>query len=429
MIASATNPASLRVRLQGVIRSWLVAATFILLVASCPAPSLAVDENDSEAEVASAINSLRGVNWAALGSEDGDNFRKRHRQAWKTLEDNSKIAVPAIRKTLQTERSDSFLIIDLSVFLLLAEPKSTEEVAGYFIHADVNANPGVAFHVMSIMAARHCTRCLPAVRHVLKLRELDAYIQQHALRVPLFLGIIFTLAQYGDDAIPTAIEGLSSTECPERANAALALGILQPTAPPASIRKLALNDACSRARAAAWTTLGVLDEPDLPRLAAERLVATSPPDKEERLGLVAGLGSSFRWEAPRVLEALHGDPDADVRAAAKKELEGHKQLETLRNALKEDSAGAAQRDQLTVRAELARAVEKGRWEPKGHLFDRAFLLKALSPADITLLNRARAAVLSRLSDECLYEYFELTYVVQALRYFKADVTRRGSALD
>ena len=43
------------------------------------------------------------------------------------------------------------------------------------------------------------------------------------------------------------------------------------------------------------------------------------------------------------------------------------------------------------------------------------LLTTLTPSDIPLLNRARAAVLARLSDECLDEYYPMTHAVRALR--------------
>jgi len=39
---------------------------------------------------------------------------------------------------------------------------------------------------------------------------------------------------------------------------------------------------------------------------------------------------------------------------------------------------------------------------------------------IVVLNRARAAVLARLSDECLDEYYPMTYAVRALRGYLDD---------
>lgn len=43
------------------------------------------------------------------------------------------------------------------------------------------------------------------------------------------------------------------------------------------------------------------------------------------------------------------------------------------------------------------------------------MLGALDHTDRPLLNGARAAVLDRLSAECLYEYFDLDHVARALR--------------
>lgn len=43
------------------------------------------------------------------------------------------------------------------------------------------------------------------------------------------------------------------------------------------------------------------------------------------------------------------------------------------------------------------------------------MLAALDPADLPLLSDARAAVLGRLSDECLDEYYDLIYLARVLR--------------
>jgi len=358
------------------------------------------------------------VNWSAIRPEDRPKLEERLDQAWKTLYDHPRIAVPAIRETLRTETSDSFLIIDLCNLLLNFGPKSTEEVAGYFAHVDVNAHPSGTFDVTSTMAAFHCVPCLPSVARILELKDLDAQLPAHALPVHLDLGLIFTLGQYGDGAIPLVKDRLSSDNCVVRGNAALELGWLQPPAVPESIRELALKDSCVTTRARAWMALGLLDDPNLPHLAKERLHATPMPEKEERLGLLNGFSASFLHEAAEALESLKDDPDSEVRDAALRELEGHEELEASRSGLKAKMASISKGQGSKARGQLERAARKGRLDlGKG---DPEDLLWILTPEDVPLLNRARAAVLNRLSDECLSEYFPLTYTARGLRHFQAD---------
>ena len=363
---------------------------------------------DPAADVAAAIDQLRGIHLKGMTAAQKTALGGRLDRAWDTLFDHTEAAKKAVLDVLANERDDNFLLVDLAHLLTVLDPKDLQPAAAALARADVTA---------ANMAALHCAACLPAVLRILEVKDADTYIVEHALPIDPNLMLVFTVGQYGDDAVAPVTAKLSSGNCVVRSNAALALGLLQPQSIPGEIRKIAAEDACDDARGSSWVALGLLDDPLLVGAATKRLAASPAASRIERLGIAHGLGSTFAPTARAPLKTLAAGTDPAVATAAKQALRGFAELEERMDQVKRQRTGVSARKHAKMVRRLQRAAGIGRIDLDD---DSDELLSTLTTADIPLLNRARAAVLSRLSDECLGEYYPMTYAVRALRRYLAD---------
>jgi len=391
----------------------MLSAAFLFDAAAAGAAS----SRDPDAAVAAAINRLRGVHLEGMSAADKEALGARLDRAWDVLYDHPEEAEKAIVEVLATEKDDNFLLVDLAHLLTVLDPDHPEPAAAALLKAKVTADPAGTFHAAANMAAAHCAACLPAVLRILEIKNADTLIVEHALPIDPELMLTFTLGQYGDDAIAPVGAKLSSDNCVVRGNAALALGVLQPPAIPAAIRTIAAADACEGARSKAWAALGLLDDPQLVGAATKRLAGAPPAPKIERLGIVHGLGATFSPAAKGPLKTLTKDSDPAVASAARRALHGLDELTRRMDQIKKERAGVSPRKRAKMIRKLEKAARVGRVDLGPEPDD---LLTTLTPSDIPLLNRARAAVLARLSDECLDEYYPMTHAVRALRGYLAS---------
>jgi hypothetical protein len=379
---------------------------------------------DAKAQVAAALDSLRGVDLSTMSKAEQGALGKKLEAAWHVLLDHRSIAKPLVRKALSEERTDSLRIIELAhLRIVLEERPNVKEAVAALQKADPNAYPLGFFEVTSQMAALHCAECLPAVLGMLRLKHLEAAIPEHALTFGIDLGLVFTLGQYGDAAIPAAVEALKSTECTERKNAAMAVGQLLPRTVPATLTRMAFEDGCVEAREQAWVSLGELDEPALPDMVSKRLGGSPTVAKEERLAMIDGLSLSFSRAAEKPLSALMDDPEADVGKKAQEAWDAIHLHAPTRAQLQAGGQASPTRATRTKRM-LETTKKTGRFEYEGQ---RTELFATLTPANFPLVNAARAAVLNRLSDECLHEYSDLTYVARGLRSIESGATAATAA--
>ena len=363
-------------------------------------------------EIAAAINRLRGVRFEGLTPDQKSALGERLDKAWETLLDDPKEARKAILPVLAKERDDNFLIVDLANLLTVLDPDDLGPAADALVRAKVTADPAGTFHAAATMAAMHCLPCLPAVLRILEIKDADTGLGEHGLPIDPDLMLIFTLGQYGDGAVEPLTAKLTSGTCIVRGNAALALGFLEPPAIPAAIRAIATGESCEEGRARAWLALGLLDDPQLAAEVAKRLKSAPSPAKAERLGMVHALGSEFSPAAARPLQSLAKDSDKEVASAARRALLGLREMQKRIDQIRGMRAEipASKHDRLVRRLEKAARSGHVRLDR-----DPDEMLATLNAADVPLLNRARAAVLARLSEECLDEYFPLTHAVRSLR--------------
>jgi HEAT repeat protein len=271
------------------------------------------------------------------------------------------------------------------------------------LRADPAYYPNGYYYAASLVGSRRCQPCLPAVLGLLKLEKLGASIPEHALHVDLDMGFLFAIGPYGSGARDALIDATRDPGCIVRKNAVkVARTLLDPGAVPA-IRTVALQDGCVEARREAWTTLGVLGDPQLGELVQQRLSSPEVVPKEEKLAMIDGLGSLYRPMHPEIRERLSRDPDKQVAAAATELIaaqdDPQNTVELLRNVGSKSST-----DRTKVTSLLRSAIENGRFEFNGSAFD---LEASLTADDLPAVNEARASVLRRQSDECLHEWKKL----------------------
>jgi len=224
------------------------------LVIPCPAAGSA------QVRVEAAIESLRGLTSEVSAKDRLTSAREFFRK-------NKRVAIPLIRKALETNRQDDFVTLNLSACLLRLSPglETMEEVARFLLKADPNVSPGAFFEAASMMAAAHCQACLPAVLKILEVRYMDVKRPNLETRVGIIHARVLTLGQFGDLSIPEVMARLASSECTIRANAAALLGDLQPVSVPVALVNIARNDTCPQARIDALQGLTLLRDPELKR--------------------------------------------------------------------------------------------------------------------------------------------------------------------
>ena len=383
----------------------------MLLLAGTAGGPWAAGEDEGQA-IARAVEAIRGQDLTKLSGDEKDEFGERLDAAWEFLIEHRKKALPAVEAALTREQEDSFRIIDLAHLLVVLDTDRAEQSAGFLLKVDPNSYPAGYFDSASAMAALRCKACLPAVLRMLELEHLDTAIPEHALPIGIDLGITFTIAPYGDAALAGVREALTSEQCAERANAALAIALLLPSDEPPVLGKMALEDSCEAARRGAWGALGALDSPVLARLATERLEAAETPSIEEREAIAGGLSAAFSRTVLAPLERLASDPDPGVAKRAREGRDGITRHAPTIADLKARAGSGSPALRSKVQRLLKGARDRGHFEFEGK---RLELLPALTAADLPLLNEARASVLRRISDECLDEYYDLRYIARALR--------------
>lgn len=383
------------------------------LIATTPS-ALGAEESRAVARARAAIDSIRGHDLRKLSSDEKEKLGDRLDQAWKTLRKRPKIAKEAIRETLDSETADSFLLIDLSLLYLTldADSGALADAARWLLRADPNAYPSSYFEAASGMAGERCAPCLPAVLKMLELERLDAYVPEHALPVDLDLGFLFTIGPYGDLAVPGVASALDSENCTTSKNAATMLGFLLPERIPVQLKRAVSRRTCPEVREAAWRTLGVLGDPALAARIHERLKSGAAVSSAEKLAMVEALQLPYRLPPLEPLDRLAEDENPEVRAAAfeakTKRIENQPTAASLVDEL--GSAGPdRRRETLSI---LDAAAAKGVLDFEGSARE---LEAGLGVGDLSLVNAAKASVLRRHSDECVYEWKKLYLAATLLR--------------
>lgn len=377
-----------------------------------PPVAMAADPEAATA-VQSAITSIRGHDPRSFSEEQLDGLQKKLDRAWDTLLDHPKLAMPAIRDALQDEHEDDLFIVDLSHVLLYLDnkPGTMLEVSAWIQRANPNIYPPGYFRVASLFGARRCQECLPAVIRMLDLEDLADGIYEHALPVDLGLGLLFSLGPYGPSAESAVRQKLRAQNCIVRRNATNMLAFLLPADPVPQLVNMAEKDPCVDSRLAAWRALSVMNNPQLVPLARKQLAQALP--EEEKSFIVSALANVYDPAAGALLRELVNGDDESIQRSISEEIENLEENLKRDIELIKNFGSSTQKKHSHAVKQLKRAIKKGFFEFEGSSFD---LEAALKPEDLGLVNQARASVLRRRSDECLYEWEKLYLAATVARY-------------
>jgi hypothetical protein len=100
-----------------------------------------ISKNVTDAELLSAIDSVRGISIRDISHAEKMRIGKRLDAAWRTLEKRPTRSKGLLREALLKETEDDFFLIDLSELYLRLDLKATDidDVPRWLIHADPNA--------------------------------------------------------------------------------------------------------------------------------------------------------------------------------------------------------------------------------------------------------------------------------------------------
>jgi HEAT repeat protein len=391
-----------------------------LVPASAATERTAVDADDAPlAQVAAAIAKFVGHSEKELPSEEYKALDASLEGARKVLYDNRAVALDAILPLLASETRDSFLMIELAadVAVMESDENRLAVAAAAVQRADVRRHPAATIRALAWMGSRGCGPCLPAMFRVLE-AHATTVIPESGLLLGGDSAFLFIFGQYGPAALPGLVDRLESEDCGVRTTAVRALRWVRPAVIPPALRALTLDRRnCHSARREAWYILGELDDPEMPVLARRRLDASPPPDGHERAEIAYGLVSSFVPTALEVLESMREDPSPRVQPLVRSGLSPEREMDTLL----ERSGG---RPDAPVRPEdrarRLRALEEGaatglyKMEEPFQTFVPSMTLE-----DIPLIERTRASVLHRLTEDAHLHAVRLTMLVRSLRFVHA----------
>ena len=394
-----------------------------LLLASlmCAAAAGVEHESGPKVLVADALAKLRGHSEQHLSWTEYQTLDASLESARKVLADNRDAALDAIVPLLKSETRDAFLIVDLAAFVAAtaSDESRLATAAAVLERADVRTHPAATIRALVWMGSRSCASCLPAMFRVLDLSYARAVIPQTGLRFDNQDAVfLFVFGQYGDAALPGLLERLGSRDCAVRTYAARALRWVRPPDIPPSLRAMAIDrETCNSARTEAWHVLGELDDPEMPVLARRRLDASPAPDTSERMDIAGGLLASWVPTAVEVLESMRDDPNPRVQPIVRAGLSPDREMDTLLERI-------GGRPGVPVRPEdrerRLRALEEGartglyKMEEPSPVF-----VPSMTLADIPLIERTRAAVLRRLTEDAHLHAVRLTMAEREIRLVHA----------
>jgi hypothetical protein len=391
----------------GTLSRWLILASLLSVLRG---QALAANDRDL-AKVNTAIDDLRGHDSRTLTTQSSKALDEKLDRSWDILTKYASISKKRIPEILSEERSDSFLLIDLSyLYLVLHEGSDSSMVAAstWLLRADPAYYPNGYFYAASVMGSKRCRSCLPSVLGLLRLERLGASIAEHALRVDLDMGFLFAIGPYGASATDSLVTAMQDSSCTVRKNAVRMTRYLLDPGAALAVRAVASGSTCPEARNEAWTALGILGDAQLGGLIQRRLDSEAQVPKEEKLAMVSGLEALYRLPDKSVAERLAQDPEPEVSAAATKMI--GETADPKAGKLLENVGSKSSTERSRALGLLKDAIRTGSFEFEGTAFD---LEAMLTQADLASLNEARASVLRRASDECLYEWKKL-YLVGSL---------------
>lgn len=454
------------------LKSSLILASFCLLAIHATSGGQTTKATGTDPDVQKAIAAMRHIDGSKMTDADREAMGPRIEKAWETIARNGPAGIAALKAELrnveQAKEKDDFF--RLSAATLLWETVGTSDanmIAHIFQTTPLSTNYAYAFDTAFTAARTQDPNVLPILQATMKDEKMDFFVVEHAMHIVWPLTQEFIWGSYGSKGLPVLAGVLNESNSPTELKTAidtLAYAQYLPALP--AIRKLAHHEDAAVA-AMAIQTLGKFGHPDDFEFLASGLKQKDSPllfdfvfaayeDADPRLvplliPLLANTNSKVAKEAAYTLRhiatveavtavgdyaAAHsGQPQAAACQDAmdnfqknagisfqefgrKSPQEKDNILADLRSAREKKYKLQPNDKRLTHDQFLQAAAEWKRnsritggqyaWVEDRHVADVA------TPEDLNLLYDVRAAVLTRLSNECLPEATILTDLIKRI---------------
>jgi hypothetical protein len=441
-------------------------------MASRPATTQATSTQPAGGDLIKAIAALRRIDRANMTEERAQKMGMVVQEAWATIRDSGSAGAAAlkeeVRKIDQAKEKDDFF--KLSAAALMWEAWSLQEansIAEIFRATPLSEQSNYVFYTAFLAAQTQDERVVPILKATLRDDKVHVFVAQHAMHVVWPLTEEFIWGCYGAKGLPVLAKALEESNDPVELQAAmdtLALGQYLPALP--RIRQLAKH-ANPAVAGMAIQALGKFGHPDDYDFLAAGLKTTDSGllfnyvfaawefgDMRMVPALVPLMGSSDKKVAeetattlvhlmnPAALDAIAGlarQHKDDGRAKYCQEV-----VDSFLSAAKltfEEYSGKSPREKEALLADM-RVSRQGKFRLKDadrRLTHEQFLeavaewkkahrlaggkyewvqdrhvLGVATPDDLPLLYDVRAAVLARLSDECLGDAEIMTDLMQRI---------------
>ncbi|MCY3003079.1 MAG: hypothetical protein NTV21_14850 [Planctomycetota bacterium] len=433
-------------------------------------------------ELRRAVAELRNVP-EDLPEEEIEERTTRIDAAWDTLiaaKDAGVVALleEAAKLDAAKEQDDRFKLGAAAVIWQIGHFDRVAEVARLWHSAQLLNPYAYVFYTALEAASDGDERALPLLTELLRDQKGDVFLEMHSMDVTWPETHRFLWGPMGRKAVPALEKVLETEKDPVALSSAITLlASCFDTAALPRIRAIA-RDREHGARIAALGALGTFGHPDdfellvgaLPGLEAQdcakvllflayyedvRAVPhivplTKHADLDVRRNAIGALSRLVTVDGLEAFaEALKSEKDAETRRAFQSgpsilrqvsvkwkdyvQLDRDARQKTLDSARAKDALSwkptpegkALSRDELE--GAIRHWIEAGRLNDDESKFEASHVLSQVTPADLPLLLDARGRLYRRLSDECLYEVFEIDETL--VRVMRATYRREPGLCD
>ena len=436
-------------------------STCVLFVASICANAQAADEVDK------AIAFLRQIDPAKVKPADEESMAKKINAAWQTIAKAGAVGKTRLKEELAKPGQSDYFKLNLAALLWTSGGlDEAETIAEVWRLTKLDAQSNYVFYPAFQAAGKQDPRALPMLRVVLGDQEFGIYVVLHALEIKWPLTEEFIWGSYGPKSVPELLDVLKKSHSPgEIQSAILLLTEAQSTDALPLIRQVARTSE-GQTKGIAIHALGVFGDPqdyeflvgglhakdpqeafwyadalyefeDL-RAVPEMIPLLNSPDAKLRHEVVADLTHLLTAQSVEALmkyaQRAPADEKAEINEYLQSEFKEYKltlaaysrksaedkitTIESMRRQREAHRYELPKNQKGLTHEEFLKAAEE--WKKSHHMkltssempLTAPELLAAATAEDIPLLLDAKAAVLARLSDECLYEVKTLNTVIQ-----------------
>ena len=418
-------------------------------------------------EVDKAIIFLRQIDLAKVKPADEESVAKKIDAAWQAIAKAGVVGRTRLKEEMARPGQSDYLKLNLAALLWTTSGlDEAEAIAEVWRSTKLDAQSNYVFYPAFQAAAKQDARALPMLRVVLGDQNFGIYVVLHALEVKWPLTEEFIWGSYGPRGAPELLDVLKNSHSPgEVQSAMLLLTEAQSIDALPLIRQVARTSE-GQTKGIAIHALGVFGDPqdydflidglhskdpleafwyadalyefeDL-RAVPEMIPLLNSPDEKLSREVFAGLTHLLTSQSLdaliRYVQSARGDRKAEVEQYLQSELAEYKltlaeysrkspqdkvaTIESMRRQREANRFDLPKNQKGLTHEELLKAA--GEWRKSNHMklpssempVNARELLAAATVNDIPLLLEVKAAVLARLSDECLYEVKTLNAVIQ-----------------